>query len=176
MDTIFLRALSMEDLDIVYKWHSDEDLYKTLVGPYRYVSKDAEKEWLQNKVKYSNQEFNLMICLCENAQPIGMVSVREIDWIARSGHFTGLFIGEKPYQNKGYGSEALQLLLKHVFVEIGLNRLWGFALSDNEPSIKMLKKCGFNVEGLLRQHAYKEGQFKDVVIIGLCADHYQATL
>lgn len=176
MDIIFLRALSMDDLDIVYKWHSDEDLYDTLVGPYRYVSKDAEREWLQNKVKYSNQEINLMICLSESGQPIGMVSVREIDWIARTGHFTGLFIGEKAYQKKGYGSKALKVLLNHVFLELGLNRIWGFALSDNEPSLKMLEKCGFIVEGNLNQHAYKLGAFRDVLVVGLCSDRYHQML
>lgn len=172
MPGIFLRALSTDDFDFVYKWHTDEDLYQTLIGPFRFVSKDAEKEWLQNKVKYSNQEINLMICLRDDAQPIGMVSVRDIDWIARVGHFTGLMIGEREYQKKGYGSEALQLLLKYLFQELGLNRIWGFALSDNKPSLKMLEKCGFLIEGHLKQHAYKLGAYKDVSVVGLCSDRF----
>jgi len=172
MPGVFLRALSMDDFEYVSKWHSDEDLYQTLVGPFRFVSKDAEKEWLQNKVKYSNQEINLMICLNENAQPIGMVSVRDIDWIARVGYLSGIFIGESEYQNMGYGSEALRLIITHFFQDLGLNRIWASALSFNDSSLKMFEKCGFLVEGHLKQHAYKSGKFKDVAIVGLCSDRY----
>ncbi|HAX96891.1 MAG TPA: hypothetical protein DCY35_10295 [Prolixibacteraceae bacterium] len=174
MANIFLRALSMGDLELTSKWHSDEELYKSLVGPFRYVSQDAEKEWLESKVKYSNQEINLMICLKENSQPIGMISVRDIDWISRTGHFTGLLIGKSEFQGKGYGSEALQLLLQHVFQDLGLNRIWGFALESNLSSLRMLEKCGFMVEGKLKQHSYKNGHFIDVSVVGLCANDYFA--
>ena len=173
METIFLRALSMDDLDVVYKWHSNEDLYKTLVGPYRYVSKDAEREWLQNKVKYLNQEINLLICLSETSQPIGMVSVREIDWTARHGYLSGIFIGELNLRGRGYGLEALSLVVKHCFMNLGLNRIYAQILKDNYASLKIFQECGFIKEGLLRQHAIKEGQSRDVVIVGLCADQYK---
>ena len=92
MDRVFLRAHSMDDLELTHKWHSDINLYTTLMGTYRFVSIDAEREWLQNKTKFSNNEINLMICLVENSQPIGFLSVREIDWVSRKGRLTGVII------------------------------------------------------------------------------------
>jgi len=172
MNRIFLRALSIDDLPFTHKWHSDKALYQTLVGPFRDVSLEAEREWLQNKTKYSLQEVNLMICLRENNQPIGTISVREIDGISRKGHLTGIFIGETEQRNKGYGTEALHLMMRHCFYDLGLNRVWTYILEENQSSLKIFKKCGFKIEGLLRQHAFKEGVYKNVVVVGLCADQF----
>jgi RimJ/RimL family protein N-acetyltransferase len=162
----------MDDLRFTHKWHSDRDLYDTLVGPFRYVSLEAEEEWLRGKVAFSNQEVNLMICLHENAKPIGLVSVRDIDWFARKGHLAGIFIGEAEYQNQGHGTEALNLMIKHCFQDLGLNRIYTNILADNLASQAMFKKCGFSVEGQLRQHAFKEGKLRDVVLVGICSDQY----
>lgn len=172
MNKVFLRALDNNDLEYTHKWHSDHELYSSLVGPFRYVSKDAEKMWLLDKTNFSNQEINLMICLEKADKPIGMISLREIDWIAKKGRLTGIVIGEKQNQGQGYGFQALNLLIKHCFEDLGLNRIWTLILSDNEPSRSLFQKCGFQVEGLLRQHAYKHGQFQDVVIVALCSDQY----
>ena len=113
-----------------------------------------------------------MICLKENNQPIGMVSVRDIDWITRKGHLAGIFIGEIDYQGKGYGTTALRLMLDHCFLDLGLNRIYAHILGDNLASLHVFDNCGFNQEGLLHQHTFKDGKFKDVILVGLCADHF----
>jgi len=172
MSDIYLRAMNIEDIYLTHKWHNDEDLYKTLVGPFRFVSTDAEKEWIKNKTTFSNQEINLMICLTETTDPIGLISVRDINWPSRIGHLTGIFIGEKKFRGHGFGTKALNLLIEHCFDDLGLNRIWAYILSENQASISMFKKCGFIVEGKLRQHAFKNGRFVDVIFVGLCADQY----
>lgn len=174
MAKVFLRFLASEDLGVTYKWHSDYSLYQTLGGPFRYVSIDAEKDWLKTKTDYSNKEINLMICLIENSQPIGIISVREIDWINRKGFLAGIFIGDIEHRGKGYGTEALRMISKHCFEDLGLNRIWAEILDSNKSSIQTFKNCGFEIEGCLRQHAFKEGKYLDVVVVGLCADQYFA--
>ena len=172
MDEIFLRALEPDDFPLTHQWHADQELYQTLVGPFRFVSLDAEKEYLEKRARYSNQEINLVICLVAESRPIGMISLREIDWLARKAHLTGIFIGEAAFRNRGYGSAALALLLRHCFEDLGLNRIWTLVLSDNQPSIRTFEKCGFQVEGCLRQHAFKGSQFKDVLLLGLTDDQF----
>ena len=162
----------MGDLENTHSWHNDEELFQTFGGIFRFVSINAEEEWLQEKVKFNNQEINLMICLEKNSEPIGIISVREIDWISRNAQLTGIAIGDPNYRGKGYGTEALKLLLQHYFEDLNMNRIWGYALSENKPSLRMLEKCGFKIEGELRNHVFKYGQYKDVTIVGLCAKEY----
>lgn len=113
-----------------------------------------------------------MICLKANDQPIGMVSVREIDWIAKRGHLAGIFIGETEDRDQGYGSVALDLMVKHCFADLGLNRIYTHILANNQASLRVFEKCGFEVEGKLKQHAFKAGNFVDVLLVGLCVEDY----
>jgi len=172
MSNIFLRALEISDLERTYKWHSDEDLYKTLGGPFRHVSMGAEKEWLLNKEKYSNQEINLAICLSDTCQHIGIISIRDIDWVSRNGHLAGIFIGEPEFRGQGIGTDALKLIVKHCFFDLGMNRIYAQILESNVASQKMFEDCGFKIEGKLRQHSFKGGKFINVIFVGLCLDEY----
>jgi len=168
MEPVYLRALELDDLERTYKWHNDPELYKTLVGPFHYVSRATEEEWLRKKQAYSPQEVNLAICVTENSQHIGNFYIRDIDWIARNAALN-ILIGEPTERGKGYGSMALRLVVKYAFQDLGLNRLWLAILEDNEASLRHVKKCGFIMEGKLRKHAFKDGKFKDLVVFGICA-------
>ena len=169
MGSVYLRALEIDDLERTHQWHNDPVLYQTLTGTFRYVSRAAEEAWLREKLKYTNQELNLAICLTGDSQHIGNIYLREIDWVARRAELS-IFIGETKQRSKGYGQEALRLLIKYSFEDLGLLSLYLFVLEDNRPAIRLYEKGGFVIEGKLRQHAFKSGGFKDVLVMGLCAD------
>jgi RimJ/RimL family protein N-acetyltransferase len=169
MEPVYLRALELDDLDRTFKWHNDPELYRKLVGPFRYVSHATEEEWLRGKQAYSPNEVNLAICLAENSQHIGNFYIRDIDWIARNAALH-ILIGEPTQRGKGYGTSALRLVVKYAFQDLGLNRLWLAILENNEASLKHVEKFGFIREGRLRKHAFKEGEFKDLIMFGICTD------
>jgi len=169
MENIYLRALELSDLDRTWKWHNDSGLYQMLVAPFRHVSRAAEEEWIRRKVAYSQTEFQLAICLKENDQHIGNINLRNIDWVSRHAE-VGIFIAEAEYWSKGYGQEAMRLLLRHAFDDLGLRRVWLTVFDDNLRAIRSYEKCGFVVEGKLRKHACKGGQFRDLLFMGICID------
>jgi RimJ/RimL family protein N-acetyltransferase len=167
MDDVYLRALEVADLERTWKWHNDPRLYDTLVSPFRYVSQAAEEVWIRTKVAYSRTEVQLAICLKEGDRHIGNIHLTDIDWVARHGSL-GLFIGETEDRSKGYGQQAVRLMLRHAFADLGLYRVYLTVLDDNPQAIRVYEKCGFVVEGRLRQHAYKRGQFRDLILMGIC--------
>lgn len=164
---VYLRALEMTDLERTLKWHNDQKLYEWLVSPFRYVSRAVEEEWLRRKNIFSQSEFQLAICLKENDQHIGNIHLRDINWVARFAE-VGLFIGEEEHWSKGYGSQALRLVLRHAFNDLGLRRVFLTVLENNQRAIRSYEKCGFVVEGRLRQQAFKNGQFWDLLYMGIC--------
>jgi RimJ/RimL family protein N-acetyltransferase len=168
MEPVYLRALELDDLDRTYRWHNDPELYKA-IGVFHYVSRATDEEWLRKKLAFSNEEVNLAICLRDNSQHIGNIYIRNIDWIARHGELR-IFIGEPDQRSKGYGQAAIRLAVKHVFEDLGLMRLYLSVLADNEVAIRAYERCGFVIEGKLRKHAYVAGEFKDLLVMGLCAD------
>jgi len=74
----------------------------------------------------------------------------------------GYWIGE-PCWGKGIGTIALQLMTDYAFVNTDAQRLFATVLSPNVASIRILEKCGYQLEGVLRSNVFrkKEGQFMD---------------
>jgi len=168
MESVYLRALEIGDLDRTHKWHNDPELYRTM-GIFHYVSRATDEEWLRKRQAFSTSELNLAICLTSDSQHIGNIYLRNIDWIARNAELR-IFIGDQEQRSKGLGQAAIRLLIKHAFQDLGLMRLYLFVLEDNEPAIRAYEKCGFVIEGNLRKHFFNEGRLKNYLVMGLCAD------
>ena len=75
---VYLRPLAQDDLDRVLKWHNDPELYSTLGGHFRYVSREAETEWLRRRLE-ARDEVNLAICLSAPPNHIGNIYLRNIN-------------------------------------------------------------------------------------------------
>ncbi|MED4174038.1 GNAT family protein, partial [Halalkalibacterium halodurans] len=82
-------------------------------------------------------------------------------------------IGEKTYWGKGYGFEALRLLLNYAFLEMNLHRVSLRVFSFNKKAIRLYEKLGFKHEGTSRQCLYRYGQWHDIVHMGILKDEYK---
>ncbi|RIL69394.1 N-acetyltransferase, partial [Staphylococcus devriesei] len=69
------------------------------------------------------------------------------------------------YWGKGYGKEALKLLINFAFNSLNLHMLYLEVFSYNENATKMYEKLGFNQDGILRQSKYQDGQYYDKIIM-----------
>jgi RimJ/RimL family protein N-acetyltransferase len=79
----------------------------------------------------------------------------------------GLFIGDKSIWDKGYSTEVMQLLFKHGFETLDLNRIWLRVHADNPRAVRVYEKAGMTHEGFYRQGVYKKGMFVDVLIMSI---------
>ena len=165
---LYLRALTHDDLDRVLSWHNDPELYASLGGHFRYVSREAETEWFQRITRASDQ-VNLAICLPEANLHIGNIYLRNIDWVARNCELH-TFIAGAEHRGKGYGSTAVRLVTKYAFEDLGLLRIYLHVLANNSVAVATYEKCGFAKEGRLRRHAMKAGAFEDVLVMGICRE------
>lgn len=168
-EVVFLRPLELEDLPRIHRWHNDERLYRYFSKTHRFVSMTVVEQWLRANMAYSNEAISFAICTSEDQTHIGNIYLRGIDWVARHAELA-LFIADPSHRSKGYGRGAIRLIIRHAFKDLNLRRLHLKTLQDNERAISLYEKCGFQVEGRLRRHAYKDGEFKDVLVMGLCAE------
>lgn len=168
---VYLRHLEVSDCQRVYQWHNDPELYATLISPFHPVSLQAVEEWIRRKSQYSDKEINYAICLTSTLEHIGNIYIRDIDYINRSAS-VGAFIASPKNRGKGYVRDVLLQIAEYAYGTLGLNRLYMRTLVDNQAAIKVLQKCGFIIEGKLRQHIFKNGEFKDMWMLGMCASDY----
>jgi diamine N-acetyltransferase len=164
---VFLRALELTDCHRIHQWHNDPELYATLIGAFHPVGLPAVEDWIRARTTGSGKEVNFAICLADTSEHVGNMYLRDIDYINRNAS-VGSFIGRPENRAKGYNSEALLLAVEYAFETLGLRRLYTYAFADNLPARRVLERCGFQVEGTMRHHVFKNGVFKDVLVMGLC--------
>jgi diamine N-acetyltransferase len=165
-EPVYLRSLEMADLERCHRWHNDPDLYQHLGNSYRPVSQKSEAAWLESKASWHQNEFNLAICLTASDEHIGNIYLRDIDWVSRRAELH-IFIGDKTQRSKGCGQSAVRQLVRYAFDELGLQRVFLFVLEDNQAARRSYEKCGFQTEGTMQRHVFKNGQFKNLVVMGV---------
>ena len=117
---------------------------------------EDENNWFEAMMKRPIEEHTLVI---EVKDPkgwhmVGNIGLDHVDWLNASGE-VGIFIGNKTYWDKGIGTEAMLLVLKHGFEIMNLHRIWLRVHATNESAIRCYEKVGFVQEG-----AFREGEFR----------------
>lgn len=102
----------------------------------------------------------------ENDQLIGYCGA----FVIRPIHgdcFVGIGIGERALWSKGYGSDAMRVLLRYLFDELNMHRVSLMVVAGNARAIRSYEKCGFVREGALRRAEQREGERRDMVFMGI---------
>jgi RimJ/RimL family protein N-acetyltransferase len=107
----------------------------------------------------------------EDSQLTGTVGLREID-AEHSQAEMGFWIGV-PSWGEGYATEAAWRVVRYVFEELKLNRVYAHHVVRNPASGRGLEKLGMKREGLLRQRVRKWGVFEDVVLLAILHDDWR---
>jgi len=167
------RAAEREDVPRFVTWLNDPDVRRHLSLIYP-LSRAEEEEWFNRMLKSPAAEHVMVIEIRQGDgwKPIGNISLMDIQWIERSAEL-GLFIGEKEEWGKGYGTEAVKLLLRHGFQTLNLHRIFLRVHEDNLRGIRAYERAGFIHEGRLRQAVYREGLFYDMLIMSVLRDEWQ---
>jgi diamine N-acetyltransferase len=176
-ERIRLRAPTHDDLPRFTAWLNDPDVrqYISLIYPF---SIEEEESWFEAMLKRPKEEHPLVIEVRQPEEenegtwiPIGNLGLFSIDWRVRSAEL-GIFIGEKSYWNRGYGSEAVHLILRHGFSTLNLQRIVLRVFASNTRAIRAYEKVGFVQEGRMRRAHYAEGKYIDVLLMSILRDEW----
>ena len=112
------------------------------------------------------------ICNLSSNEVIGFTGFLRIDWVGRSAIYY-IAISQKENWSLGYGSETTKLMIDYAFRTLNLNRIQLHVYTENTPALKVYKKCGFIIEGTLRQAMYRAGNYYDFYVMGLIRKDWQ---
>ena len=140
-DRIYLSPRSIEDAEKFTEWMNDFEVTDYTGRSGQILSLQGEKNYLEGN---SNPEATFSIITLDDDKLIGTVGLERIDHLHRTATL-GIFIGDKDYLSKGYGTEAIRLLLDYGFNYMNLHSVKLHLLSFNERALKCYKKCG--IEG-----------------------------
>lgn len=163
---ITLREISREDIPIVNRWRCDKVVSDGVGAPKRFIGLDVDMKWYEDYLARRGSEVRCAVCLAETGQLVGMVSLTRIDYAHRNAEYNAV-VGERSSQNRGIGTAATRAMVRHGFFDLNLHRIYVSILRENVSSIRMCAKAGFCEEGTIREGAYKNGRYHDLVLMGV---------
>jgi ribosomal-protein-alanine N-acetyltransferase len=171
-----LRPLKLSDALAIQKAASARKIADTMISlphPYppgeaeRYVARQQNERKTGRSVTFAiEQQAEGLFC--------GLVEVRDIDREHSQGELS--FWLTVDAWGQGYMSEVVQEIVRYVFEDFGLNRLYAYHMTRNPATGRVLEKNGFKQEGLLHQRVRKWGQFEDVALWAILRQEWQDAL
>jgi len=163
-EKIFLRALEPSDVELLYQWENDPEIWKIsqTLTPY---SKFTLKEFVDSAKEdiFSSKQVRFMINLLYTKQTAGILDIFDIDFMnSRAG--IGILI-DKGFRSQEIGTEAINLAINYLFNTLLFHQIYCNVLNSNTISLKLFKKCGFSIVGTKKEWTKTETGFEDVVLL-----------
>jgi len=167
---INLRPLKKEDLDEIMRWINNLEVTKYLNSFLFPVSRMEEEKYLEKMMSKNNEQKNMVI---ENKKShyIGQITLDHIDWKNRNAEL-GVVIGNKKNWGKGFGTEAIELLLEYGFHHMNLYNIYLWVFEYNKRGIRCYEKCGFKKDGALRKCHFFQGKFHNAFLMSILRDEF----
>lgn len=165
---LMIRELKIDDALDMYEYTSKPEVSKFLTWePHLNVEQDRKfiKKALSNKGKGS---YYFGIVLVTDPQKlIGSIHIYDVNEMHRRCEIS--YILNPDYSGKGYATEAVKEVIKWIFTTLGLRRIQALCIEGNEKSECLMKRCGMQYEGLLKNYAVlKDGKSYPMKIYSIC--------
>lgn len=170
--TVYFRSFEEEDAELIYKWMNDDELRTLSIGLNRRMCREEALDWVKARMRHNPYQAFWAICVNNTDEMIGYISLTDIHYVNSSANFSGLVIGNKSYQDGMAWIESYLFVYEYAFERLGLNRVYGSSLMAHKTTQTMSRVMFSKREGIMRQAAYKNGQFYDVHIGSLLRDEY----
>ena len=173
-ERIMLREFEQNDLGEMRKWITDPDstryLSDTFVVPQTW---EQTAGFLDALLSGSKPGVHLVIADIMTGDYLGQCDLMNVTDYSRKAELA-IVLGPE-HQGKGYGGEAIELLLELAFCHLNLNRVHLRVSSQNARALICYERAGFAREGVLRQDSFSGGEYRDTVIMGILRDEWLRT-
>lgn len=158
----YLRPIQESDLELILEWRNSDGI-RSMMFTDHIISMDEHMAWYKKVEKNLTKSQHLIFGY--QGIPLGQVNITDFDQRNKRCHW-GFFIGATNAP-RGSGMSMGYMALEYIFETMGMHKICSEALSDNVRSIQYQKKLGFLEEGYCVAHAVKQGNYHDVVCLGL---------
>jgi RimJ/RimL family protein N-acetyltransferase len=165
---IYLRPLDTDDLETFYVWFNNPDLRQYLLLPFP-ITKEGEKDFLERMMR-DESSVTLSIIVKKGDKLIGNIGLHQMNTpVNRVSKrvMLGIAIGDLEEASKGYGTEAIRLMLDYAFDSLNLHRIELTVFDFNKRAQKAYRKLGFKEEGTKREALYMKGKYHDLIMMAI---------
>jgi ribosomal-protein-alanine N-acetyltransferase len=161
--TVNLRIMEKEDLSIVKEWDNDVGI----MGEYEPIIQETKADLEQQYNKLTEGQW--FFVEKKDGTKIGFIA-----HFLTSGKLTAIGYALLPNERgKGYGSEAVKIMVDYLFLSKNIVRIQAETHPDNMASQRILEKSGFRKEGIIRKSFFSRGVFRDTVMFGILREEWK---
>ncbi|MBN1138528.1 MAG: GNAT family N-acetyltransferase [Anaerolineae bacterium] len=169
-----LAPPTRDDAEAFARWSQDADYLRNLDTEYaRPYSAESFIERFNPGHESPNSVTFYLRTLADD-KLIGFAAIHSIEWNNQAG-LLAIGIGEADYRGRGYGADALRLLLRYAFDELNLYRLGLDVIANNTQAIRAYERVGFKQEGIQRDAVLRDGRRYGRIIMGILRHEWQAS-
>lgn len=170
---VTLRAMTRDDMQMICDMFNDPEMENNVVGWAFPISIEQQNAWFDSHLNERNN-FRFVIDTPEDGA-VGIATLTDIDWKNRTA-FHGIKLADKKRRTKGIGTDTVMAIMRYAFDELGLHRLDGSWFESNVASKGLYTKCGWKAEGVKRSCVFKNGQWRDLTLVGVLESDYRALI
>jgi RimJ/RimL family protein N-acetyltransferase len=179
MNTDLLRGelvrLTVEDPETLAplesQWSADSEYSRLLDwDPARRFSVKTVQKWIEKQHENEGTHAFTIRTLADD-RIIGGIGLDGIRWTHRDC-FVGIGVGEREFWGKGYGTDAMKVILRYAFTELNLQRVTLDVFEYNQRGVRSYEKAGFVYEGRQRGLILREGRRWDVLFMGILREDW----
>ena len=169
-ERLYLSPRSVEDVEKYTEWMNDFETTDYTGRSHQTMTLEGERKYIEE----SNQKNENTFAIIESKEDklIGSIGLHRINHIKRTATL-GIFIGDKEYRGKGYGTEAIRLILDFGFNYLNLNNIKLDLMEFNERALACYKKCGFKEYGRRRKCNFINGKYYDTIEMDILAEEFK---
>jgi len=176
-ELVRLAAPDVEtDAELLARWSRDSEYLRLLdTDPARPRSLKAAKEEIKEHLEQEQPKsdaFGFIIRTLAEDRPIGFIGLEDIQW-THGDAVLAVGLGEREYWGRGYGTDALRVMLRYAFTELNLHRVTLDVFEYNPRAIRSYEKVGFVVEGRLRRFLNRDGRRWDLIYMGILREEWE---
>jgi len=174
-ELVRLAAVNPEkDSKLFARWARDAEYLRMLdTSPVRQWSEGQYKKWFKEDLeKDKRDDFLFMIRTLESEEAVGFIELDGVHW-SQGDAYVGIGIGERENWSKGYGTDAMKVVLRFAFDELNLHRVSLNVFEYNQRAIRSYEKVGFVVEGREREFLRRAGQCWDMIFMGILRSEWE---
>jgi len=163
---VFLRAIEPEDLEFIHDIENDEQIWYLSQTKVHY-SKYVIKQYLESAQSdlFETKQLRLVISNFKS-ESIGLIDLFDFDFFNKRAGL-GILIKEPKDRKKGFGTEALELLINYCFLHLQLHQIYCNVSEDNDASLKLFLNAGFKKVGLKQDWTFKNNTFNNEYLLQL---------
>ncbi|MFD0589040.1 GNAT family N-acetyltransferase [Paenibacillus sp. GCM10027627] len=173
-ERIAVRAVQLKDASSLLELEAaNRDFFQSFTGlrddSFYTVQGQEERIRELHKLAEDDRGYFYLVCLKQTDAVIGEVILSEVVRDNLQGCWIGYFL-DREHNGKGYMTEAVKLVVRHAFEQLGLHRIEAGVMPHNGASTQVLLKAGFAKEGISRKNVKINGNWEDHQLLAIIED------